>query len=202
MNYVFQLTSMDTAALQEQLARALEKRTELISRAKYPALWRITDKLPGRGKERKSTRRSRVLGLVNLALGIFLLVPGLMQPKEMFIPLLAGMAAIGAGLGGLMRSRKHQPDRFDHAAAKLLKGRDYLATGSCTVTFDDAGIKIIQDGKMAQAAWKAFVCLVETEDLLVAAYDTRATVLKKADFKGDMNGLRKLVKKNTTYARI
>ena len=125
-----------------------------------------------------------------------------MQPKEMFIPLLAGVAAIGAGLGSLMRSRKHQPDRFDLAAAKLLKGRDRLVTGSCTVTFDDAGIKILQDGKMANAAWDAFVCLVETEDLLVAAYDTRATVLKKADFKGDMNGLRKLVKKNTVYARI
>ena len=85
--YRFVLTPYDPS-LADELSRALEKRTELSSRKKDPGLWRQTDRLHaynertgnvGTGKGRKIFRT--VLTIVLLLLGLFLLIPGLMDPK-------------------------------------------------------------------------------------------------------------------------
>lgn len=43
MDYEFQLSPYDGASLVPQVSCALEKRTESISREKYPKIWKITD---------------------------------------------------------------------------------------------------------------------------------------------------------------
>ena len=43
MDYEFQLSPYDGASLVPQVSCALEKRTESISREKYPKMWKITD---------------------------------------------------------------------------------------------------------------------------------------------------------------
>jgi len=203
MNYVFHMSPADPKPLLDQAAHALEKRTELISRARYPSLWKITDKLRGDRKPmRRNLRRTRMLGLLNLFLGLFLLIPSIAKPKELLIPLLMGAVGVCVGISGLLRSRKGKPDKFDHTAAKLLQDRDKLRPGSCTVTLDNAGITILQDGKSIAAPWADFRCIVETQDLLLICYDSRATFLLKSDLQGSMNALRNTLRKKVSYGEV
>ena len=90
-NYDFQVTPYDTESLLRQVSTALEKRTELISRQRYPGLWENIDRLNTMAKGRqRSSLRTRIMGIVCLVLGIFLFVPGLLKPQELLVPLLAG----------------------------------------------------------------------------------------------------------------
>lgn len=70
------------------------------------------NKLLSQGRTR-SRLGTRVKSIVCLALGFFLFIPSLVKPQELLVPLLAGVIAIGAGIGGLWRSRKHKKNPFD-----------------------------------------------------------------------------------------
>ena len=43
--YNFQITPYDTEGILQQVSKALEKRTEFVSRERYPGLWENIDKL-------------------------------------------------------------------------------------------------------------------------------------------------------------
>lgn len=100
--FSFQISPMDGAALCPQISCALEKRTELVSRKTYPKMWQLADKLNSRTENipqsvRKSRRRRRgFLGFFDWLLSLFLLLPGLMEPRELAVPLLVG--AVGFGI--------------------------------------------------------------------------------------------------------
>jgi hypothetical protein len=109
--FSFQITPMDTAALRPQVSRALEKRTELLSRRKCPRMWELTDKLnsvekvPQAVGENRRERRG-FLGLLNWVLGVFLLMPGLMEPQKLIIPLVVGAAGFGTGVVILWKNKR------------------------------------------------------------------------------------------------
>lgn len=109
--FSFQITALDSTALYPQVSRALEKRTELLSRQKCPRMWKLTDKLnsvekvPQAVREKRRNRRA-FLGLLNWVFGVFLLMPGLMDPQELLIPLLVGAVGYGAGVVTLWRTRR------------------------------------------------------------------------------------------------
>lgn len=111
MEFMFQISPYRGTEFVPQVSRALEKRTELASREKLPKLWALTDKLNSMGKAPEAVRERRrkrrvLLGLLDWLLGLFLLVPGWLSPRELLIPLLAGAAAYGAGFVILWRSRR------------------------------------------------------------------------------------------------
>ena len=140
--FCFQLTPYDTQRLLPQVSKALEKRTELISRERYPALWKITDRISG-GKpaQPRSRLRTKCMAVLCLVLGIFLFVPGVTDPQELLVPLIAGALAIIIGILYLWRSRKHRKNPFDRSAQKLLAGKETLSTQSpVTVTFSENGM--------------------------------------------------------------
>lgn len=109
--FSFQVTPLDPDRLCSQISRALEKRTELISRQKCPKMWALTDKLnrvekaPQAVRENRKKRRS-FLGLLNWLLGLFLLIPGLMEPQTLWVPLLVGAAGFGMGVVILWRNKR------------------------------------------------------------------------------------------------
>lgn len=109
--FVFRITEMDTGALHPQVCRALEKRVELHSRQKCPALWRLTDRLrsvkkvPAPVRQRRRKRRT-VLALVNWLLAIFALLPSLLSPGELWPVLLAGAVCFGVGVTVLWRNAR------------------------------------------------------------------------------------------------
>lgn len=110
--FTFQITPLDPAATRSQVSRALEKRSELLSRRKYPRIWRITDRLGQVEKAPPEVLRRRrklylVLGLTDWVLGLFLLLPGLMAPGELPVPLLVGGVCFGFSMGILWRRARH-----------------------------------------------------------------------------------------------
>lgn len=80
----FSITPLDRALL-PQVQTLLAKRVELDSRRRLPKLWALTDRLnraeraPQAVQVRRRRRRS-ILGVLYWALGLFLLLPGLMEP--------------------------------------------------------------------------------------------------------------------------
>lgn len=183
-DYIFRISPYDREKFLPQVGKALEKRTELISRKKYPALWNVTDRLralPG-GKTR-SRLRTKVLSVICLILGILLFVPGLMEPQELTVPLIAGAFAIGAGIGGLWRSRKHRVNAFEKAARKLLESVGSRSSEEeTTVSFSDTGMTIAVDNNVSRPVpYHEFECAVETEDMILFVYAERVMVLQKSD---------------------
>ena len=79
-----------SAELQEELAKALRARTEIISRKMNPKLWRMTDGVnrfaeANRADNPVLKRRKTVqtvLSVVLAAIGVFLLVTGLTEPRN------------------------------------------------------------------------------------------------------------------------
>lgn len=183
-SYNFQITPYDTENLLQQVSTALEKRTELISRERYPGLWENIDKLNAmaRGRQRSSLR-TKIMGIVCLVLGIFLFVPGLLRPQELFVPLLAGAFAIIIGVFYLYCSRKSKKNPFNKSAKLLLMGKDTIFTKqSIVVSFSESGMEIRADDKEPQhIPYSDFESMIETIDLFLFVHDTRITVLQKKD---------------------
>lgn len=207
----FEIGPYDTGKLLPQLSRALEFRTELYSRQRLPLLWRWTDWLRGRNTGRTERRlRARILSLLCLALGLFLLIPGLMEPRELLTPLLVGAASTLAGLAGLWRSRKrkesspgqgaaHGPWRgrrnnpFDQAARKLLEGKEALsAEEALSAFFSQEGMVLCQgEIQLALVPYGDFTEVFETADAWLLVHGGQAVVLQRKDLRGgDAAGLR------------
>ena len=90
-----------------QISRVLQAAGEHRSRPVYPKLWNIHDRLDARPKGSATERRRRriyrsVLSYLNWFLGLFLLLPGLMEPQELLVPLIVGFLVWLIGVGGLL----------------------------------------------------------------------------------------------------
>ena len=202
----FQLTPYDTQRLLPQVSKALEKRTELISRERYPALWKITDRISG-GKpaQPRSRLRTKFMAVLCLVLGIFLFVPGVTDPQELLVPLIAGALAIIIGILYLWRSRKHRKNPFDRSAQKLLAGKETLSTQSpVTVTFSENGMTFPpSQGKQETVPYTGFSLVVETQELILMVFDTRVTVLQKRDLQGgNVDAFLTFLAERTPYQKL
>lgn len=108
---IFDVEPIDVDAMCPQVSSALEKRTELHSRAAFPKMWELTDKLnsvekaPHAVQENRRKRRS-FFGFWDWILGLFLLIPGMLNPQEMIVPLVVGALAFGAGVVVLWRNKR------------------------------------------------------------------------------------------------
>lgn len=199
-NYNFQITPYDTESLLQQVSKALEKRTEFVSRECYPGLWENIDKLNAVSKgKRRSSLRSKVMSIICLVLGVFLFVPGLMKPQELLVPLLVGAFAIVIGIVYLYIGRKGKKNPFDKSARLLLMGKDTIsAKQSIMVSFSESGMEIRADDKEPQhIPYSDFESMIETEDLFLFVHDTRITVLQKKDLtSNDITDFRNFISRN------
>lgn len=198
MDCCFQIHPYDVEALRPQVSRALEKRTELRSRKSVPGLWKITDRFRTMGKApegvlNRRRRRGRLWSAACLALGIFLLVPGLMDPESLW--LLAAVGAVDIVWGAVSlwmgRKRRVRANPFDKSAGALLQGKDRIPLGTVQAVFSEAGMTIADAEREETVPYSDFECCVETEDILLFVYQERATVLQKRDLAaGDLDSLR------------
>lgn len=205
-NYNFQITPYDTESLLQQVSKALEKRTEFVSRECYPGLWENIDKLNAVSKgKRRSSLRSKIMSIICLVLGVFLFIPGLMKPQELLVPLLVGAFAIVIGLVYLYIGRKDKKNPFDKSARLLLMGKDTIsAKQSIMVSFSESGMEIRADDKESQhIPYSDFESMIETEDLFLFVHDTRITVLQKKDLtSNDITDFRNFISKNVPQSIV
>ena len=157
-----------SAELQEELAKALRARTEIISRKMNPKLWRMTDGVnrfaeANRADDPVLKRRKTVqtvLSVVLAAIGVFLLVTGLTEPRNTTL-LAAGVIALVI------------------AAARLLPRPD----ASMTRQFQRSAslLQIKTNQKSADFPYEKMETLVETPSLFLLTHSGSATVLQKKD---------------------
>lgn len=179
--FSFQISPLPEAYI-PQLTYALEKRTELLSRAKYPGLWKHTDELRQIPKVKKSPLRTKLLGIFNLALGIFLFIPGVMKPKELFVPLIVGAIGIGAGIGALLRGKVKKKNRFDKPARQLWEM--YVDKDPATVSFNDSKMIIAVADDAEATPYNDFEYIIETNDLFLVTFVGKVIVLQKNTLTG------------------
>lgn len=188
MEFVFRPSSYDGPALEAETAELLRRRLEARSRQVMPGMWKVTDKLnahaakgPGIGK-----RRYRVYGVILIALGIFALVPGLMEPR---IPslIVTGTLAIVWGIWSVsLQERKplRPPASCRREAAALLKARretDWDALRA-EVRFDEAGWFVKTAEGESRTAYEDLRSVFETERLwLLVGGTEQALLLQKKD---------------------
>ena len=205
MNFVFQISPYVAPDLVRQVSDALERRTELRSREQFPRMWRVIDGLNGqkasRGTWNRRRRRYRVYGVLLILLGIILFVPGMMDPGELLVPLIAGAAGILAGGLTLWMcgSRKKKKDsRFDRAAEQFLKG--LAAPPSAQVRFTEDGMEIA--GRPG-ASYPDFDFVAETRDLFLLTWKEKITLLQKKDLaEGDLEQFRSFLLDNMKEKNI
>lgn len=186
MEFLFQLSPYCDPSLKEQVSSALEKQTELRARAQYPKLWRITDCCSARKGNKtfspKQRIRYRIYGVLLVVIGIVLVVPGLMEPKELLLPLIAGIAGILTGLFTLwvVGGKQRQDKQFDQAAEKLLKG--FAAPPPAQVRFTEEGMELA--GKLA-VSYPEIDFAAETKDLYLLTWHEKVTILQKKDLRAE-----------------
>lgn len=193
MDFQFQTTEIteeEQQRLREQLARALEKRMEIHSRKAAPKLWAVTDRLNGAPKatepaQRRRRVRHKIYGAILLVVGLFLLVPGLMEPEALVVPLVAGALAAVIGVLYLLPRRSGPPRRELARAERLLEALGASEDGVVVFGEEDAAIRT---GEAVQSVpYTEFNALIETEDLYVLCFSqSGAFILQKRDImRGD-----------------
>ena len=191
MEYIFNITNIEDSTLVSQISKAFLKRNEILSRKKYPKLWQYADRHKSNKtlteKELKGKRiRTRILGTVNLTLGIFLFVPGLMKPAELFFPLVVGAVAIGSGIGALWRSRTNKKSPFDKAARLLVEQRNTIPSEQkSNVIFSEDGMTIMSETKSETnnefVEYSEFENIISTKDIILLVYKEKCVLLQKKE---------------------
>lgn len=189
--FLFQISNYDDLNLDAETEELLRQRLEAHSRQVAPGIWSVTDHLnarfsegPGREKRRV---RYRIYGVLLIVLGVFTLVPGLMEPR---IPalILAGGFAILVGLSEfcLVRERKAAPipSPCQREAKTLLEGRRAVdwSKSRVKVQFDEAGMEIGSGEVREVIPYHKITGLFETEHLWLFIYEgEKALLLQKKD---------------------
>ena len=189
MEFVFRLSDYGDPALDSEAARLLEQRLEAQSRRAAPGVWRWVDRLRSRaaGGQEMRRRRRRIYGAVLLALGVFLLVPGLAEPGS---PVLIGAGVLGTVYGSLLvlltREKRPSPPpaSCQREAAKLLeqrRGTDWSGMEG-RLCVDGSGLSADLAGKREHISFGEMTGAFESEQLwLLVCGGERAILLQKKD---------------------
>ena len=192
MNYGFSMSGFEVEKFVPQVAFALEKRAELISRKKYPELWKKKDNInakknPIQEEQGKQRIQIRFAGIVCLIMGIILVVPGFVNPSELLLPLITGLFGIIMGVRSLFRSGKNT-SLFNRPARQLLKHEnEVLKDKIVTVGFFEDRMEIptvsVKTGTMKSeiVSYSDFEYFFEMQDLFVVTYKENVLVIKKQD---------------------
>ena len=179
------VTEDEKSVFARQLAMALDKRLELHSRRTMPGLWSATDRLnslpkaPAAVRKRRSVRY-RVYGVLFLAMGLFLLIPSLMEPQELAVPLAVGTLCVVSGIAYLRPRRKGPSRRERRQAERLLAAM--ADSGGADVAFDRNGVTIRTEASQRRISDTDMNAVIETEDLFVLSFSrTSDLILKKKD---------------------
>ena len=193
MAFVFTRAPLDEALL-PQIAHALKTRIDSLSRLKYPAMWEQADRVAAKDTpEKKASRekaaaiRHRLWGIVFLALGIFLVVPGIMEPGKLTLPLIVGAIAVLMGVkrlfGKYVSAEEKMMRRYEASARQLLNQLNRAqTTGEPTLSIDEETMTMTTpNGSEEVVPYTAMEYVIEEEDLILITFGTKITVIRQTE---------------------
>ena len=175
-----------SAELQEELAKALRARTEIISRKMNPKLWRMTDGVNRFAEANRADnpvlKRRKTVQTVLSAIGVFLLVTGLTEPRNTTLLAVGAIALVIAAARLLPRPDASMTRQFQRSASLLLKSLGGMDLSSKPkIRFTDEAMQIKTNQKSADFPYEKMETLVETPRLFLLTHSGSATVLQKKD---------------------
>ena len=193
MAFVFTRAPLDEVLL-PQIAHALKTRIDSLSRLKYPAMWEQADRAAAKDTpEKKASRekaaaiRHKLWGIVFLALGIFLVVPGIMEPGKLTLPLIVGAIAVLMGvkqlIGKYVSAEEKMMRRYEASARQLLNQLNRAqTTGDPTLSFDEETMTMTTpNGSEEVVPYTAMEYVIEEEDLILITFGTKITVIRQTE---------------------
>ena len=180
MEFVFKPEKL-TENLFYEISESIAKRTEIFSRKKFPGLWEKTDALNAKNLSEPALKRRKIFrkinGIICIALGIFLFVPGIVAPKELFVPMIAGAFAIVFGISAVI-PRKTNAEKFLKKAKKLAKAINSSLKPEDTVVFGEEGI--FENGTLLME-YENLENIIENRSIFLVCDGTKIMVLRKTD---------------------
>lgn len=197
--FTFQISNYNDPTLDIETAKLFQQRLEAHSRRAVPTMWELTDKFndhAAKGPSRETRRVwHRIYGVLLLAAGIFILVPGLVEPRNPIL-ILAGAFAIVVALLKLYFACKEKNDHIPvscrKAAKELLTGLRAIDWSKTTmkIHYDESGMTTSTGENQEVIPYEKITGIFETENLWLLVCDGEKGVLlqKKDLILGDIEG--------------
>ena len=180
MEFVFKPEKL-TEELVDQVAEAVGKRTEIFSREKLPGMWKKVDKLNEKKMPEEVLRRRKIryviYGIILIAVGFFLFIPGLMKPKELTVPLIVGAFSIINGIFAVL-PRRTNAEKFKKKAKKLVSAINSSLKPEDTVVFGEE--KIFENGAVLME-YENLESVIENRSIFLVCDGNKIMVLRKTD---------------------
>ena len=180
MEFVFKPEKL-TEDLSYQISEAIAKRTEIFSRKRFPGLWEKTDELNAKKLSEPALKRRKIFrkinGIICIALGIFLFVPEIVKPEELFVPLVVGAFAIVFGISAVI-PRKTNAEKFLKKAKKLISRINSSLKPEDTVAVKEEGI--FENGKLLMN-YENLENAIENRSIFFICDGEKIMILRKTD---------------------
>lgn len=204
MEFIFRITQYNVEDLEDEVATALDKQSELYSRKRLPAIWNFVDRFNNWVASKRVTKHRSFLrilyGIIMTVMGIILLVPGLMEPSELLVALIAGIISVTIGIGCLWSRRKRSKCKFHKKADKLRTGMrkrsnpklhkmayellvgirkslEITTDTTLTVRFTLEGMSLLSDTLVVYQDFQT----IESVNIYFLVWQDKVTILQKKD---------------------
>ena len=180
MEFIFKTESFNIfnfKSAEEQLVEPLKKITELNSRKKVAALWKIADGLNRRKKHvskeviNRRIKRYRIWGFLIVLISLFLFMPSITSPKELLVPLIVSSITTVIGLFFVFSCSGSYDKRLKKSAHLLVKSLENVK--NYDIAFKDDGIDL---NKADFIKYSDIKLLTKTQDFYVIFYRENVTV--------------------------
>ena len=180
MEFIFKTESFNIfnfKSAEEQLVEPLKKITELNSRKKVAALWKIADGLNRRKKHvskeviNRRIKRYRIWGFLIVLMSLFLFIPSITSPKELLVPLILSSITTVIGLFFVFSCSGSYDKRLKKSAHLLVKSLENVK--NYDIAFKDDGIDL---NKADFIKYSDIKLLTKTQDFYVIFYRENVTV--------------------------
>lgn len=180
MEFIFKTESFNIfnfKSAEEQLVEPLKKITELNSRKKVAALWKIVDGLNRRKKHvskeviNRRIKRYRIWGFLIVLMSLFLFIPSITSPKELLVPLILSSITTVIGLFFVFSCSGSYDKRLKKSAHLLVKSLENVK--NYDIAFKDDGIDL---NKADFIKYSDIKLLTKTQDFYVIFYRENVTV--------------------------
>lgn len=180
MEFIFKPEKLSENLFYE-ISEVIAKRTEIFSRKKFPGLWEKTDALNAKNLSGPAIKRRKIFrkinGIICIAVGIFLFVPGLVKPQELFVPLIVGAFATVFGISAVI-PRKTNAERYLKKAKKLAKAINSSLEPEDTVVFSEEGI--FENGALLMK-YEELETVIKNRSIFLVCDGKKTMILRKSD---------------------